>query len=64
MGSNCDRERSCLAGFLSVLKHSLLLDTNGTADLEKEVRSSSGSLILALQTAEMVMQLLFINLTV
>lgn len=42
MGSNCclslqNQERSWLAGFLTVLKHSLLLDTNETAHLENQV---------------------------
>lgn len=49
MGFNClsiqNRERSWLAGFLTVLKHSLFLDANETPHLEKEDCSLSGFLI-------------------
>lgn len=50
MGSDCclsllNQKRSWLAGFLTVLKHSLCLDTNKTAHLENEQCSLSGFLI-------------------
>lgn len=50
MGSNCclslqNQERSWLAGFLTVLQHSLFLDTNETAHLGNEECSLSGLFI-------------------
>lgn len=50
MGCNCclsllNQWRSWLAGFLTVLKHSLFLDTDETAHLENGGCSLSGLLI-------------------